>query len=133
MLGKEALQLINDWFGYYVYDNSVAKGFMNIIAKHNSGEDAVDFFSPFENEADTIIHRLAKISGENCTREDMQNLLNNCSRNALYCVYIRYSAVSEYLNDNPDKEIHIGRCFVAAFPIADRFRRYAECICDFSL
>lgn len=105
MLCKDALKQLNDWFGLYIANEKTLKENMHYIDSH-SFEDAYKFLTEHESHIDDAVHSLAKNSQRsNFSREIAQSFLTDS--NVAFGLNLRYMIFSEYLEENPEKEIII--------------------------
>lgn len=105
MLCKDALKLLSDWFGLYIADEKTIKENMHYIDSHPF-EDAYKFLAEHESRIDDAVHSLAKNSQRSdFSKEIAQSFLTDS--NVAFGLNLRYMIFSEYLEENPEKEIII--------------------------
>ncbi len=122
MLCKDALKRLNEWFGLYIADEKILKANADYIDKHKY-EGVYKFLREHENSIDDVVHLLAeKSQSSDFSRKDAQSLLSDS--NVAFGINLRYMIFSEYLEENPDKEIIISN-FEPQF-ILDCFVNYPK-------
>lgn len=127
MLCKDALKQLNEWFGMYIADEKTLKANLEYIDNHPY-EGAYKFLREHENGIDDAVHLLAEKSKDsNFSRECAQSLL--ADNDIAFGINLRYMIFSEYLEENPDREIIISN-FEPQF-ILDCFVNYPKELINF--
>lgn len=105
MLCKDALKRLNEWFGLYIADEKTLRENLAYIDSHPS-EDAYKFMFEHEDIIDEVVRSLAEKSKDSSfSRECAQSLLTDSD--IAFGINLRYMIFSEYLEENPNKEIII--------------------------
>ena len=99
------MKRLNEWFGLYIADEKTLKANIEYIDKHKY-EGVYKFLREHENSIDDTVHLLAEKSKDNSfSQECAQSLLTDSD--VAFGINLRYMVFSEYLEENPDKEIII--------------------------